>query len=346
MNHKNSILQQSTRERIDNRLVFIDMLRGASILYIVGFWHLMNYTPVFRGYKNSLTLRGTVIVLGIFVFLSGYLLGQRTIEPSKAAVRAFYVKRFLRIYPLYIGALVLFAIFHLSDKITLLKSGLLISNFYGPQLPTLWFITMLMVFHLMAPVLICSIKYRNTFFVYGALIFCLLVLASMFSIAGDSRVAIYFPAFVSGIYLANLKTRRPNLMLILSFIGFSCSIILSFAVRNFPEDSYWSIPLACFGPIFIFLCLLRCKEYVPNWKLFYILGYAAYVMYLIHRPAFQTMMYLIRRMANTMHLPMSGVAQLVYLVFICLPLIILVSWIVQKSYDNALLLTTSYLKKR
>lgn len=54
--------------------VAIDLLRGLSIVYIVGFWHLFDLTSQFPGYKNAVTHNLTVIILSVFVFLSGYLL--------------------------------------------------------------------------------------------------------------------------------------------------------------------------------------------------------------------------------------------------------------------------------
>ena len=36
-----------------DRIVFVDMLGGVCALYIVAFWHLMNYTSAFRGYYIS-----------------------------------------------------------------------------------------------------------------------------------------------------------------------------------------------------------------------------------------------------------------------------------------------------
>lgn len=89
------------------KLPYIDLLRGLSALYIVGFWHLMNYTAQFRGYANELTHRTTVVVLGLFVFLSGHLLAQSRLAPGLAGLKRFLTRRLLRIYPLYLAALIL-----------------------------------------------------------------------------------------------------------------------------------------------------------------------------------------------------------------------------------------------
>jgi len=312
---------------MNNRYVFIDVLRGASVLYIVGFWHLMNYTSAFPIYYNQITLRVTVIILGLFVFLSGYLLGRKTIAPSKEGIKSFYVKRFLRIYPLYLGAIGLFFLFHLSDNSALLKAGFLVSMFYGPPPPTLWFITMIMGFYLLAPLLICAQNHEAKFWTLASMIFVIIVLITLFSPTGDQRIVVYFPAFACGIYFVNLAQHKKHLLSFFS-VGFLLSIILSLYVENFPERSLWSIPLATLGPALIFILSRRYENHIPNIKLFGILSYAGFVMYLIHRPVYHLM--------KLLYFPSMENLQVMYLVFLCLPLIILISLLIQRGYDNTL----------
>lgn len=76
----------------------IDLMRATCILWIVGFWHLLGYAPSIDGYKNDLTYRLTVVVLGLFVFISGHLIGRARIT-NAAEVWRFYRRRMIRIYP-------------------------------------------------------------------------------------------------------------------------------------------------------------------------------------------------------------------------------------------------------
>ena len=87
------------------RFVWADWLRAAYIFNIVGFWHLFNYTDAFPAYYKVVTVRLTVVVLGLFVMLSGYLLGGSRPNLSIAGTWTFYKRRLLRIYPLYVVAL-------------------------------------------------------------------------------------------------------------------------------------------------------------------------------------------------------------------------------------------------
>jgi len=68
-------LRQLLRQTAAERNGAIDLLRALSILYIVGFWHLLGYAPSVSGYKNALTHRLTVVVLGGMGSFAGAMLG-------------------------------------------------------------------------------------------------------------------------------------------------------------------------------------------------------------------------------------------------------------------------------
>jgi hypothetical protein len=62
---------------MSRRYTAIDLLRAGSIIYIVGYWHLLGYVESVHGYKNDLTYRLTVVVLGLFTLIAGVLAGRR-----------------------------------------------------------------------------------------------------------------------------------------------------------------------------------------------------------------------------------------------------------------------------
>ncbi len=59
------------------RKVPIDVMRAVSMLYIVGFWHLLDYTKVVTWHYNLVTYRLTVAALSLFVLISGFLTGRQ-----------------------------------------------------------------------------------------------------------------------------------------------------------------------------------------------------------------------------------------------------------------------------
>jgi hypothetical protein len=61
---------------------------------------------------------------------------------------------------------------------------------------------------------------------------------------------------------------------------------------------------------------------------------AAYVMYLAHRPILEG--------ATAAFFPADSLAQLAYLLLVCMPLIICFSWAIQRGYDAALPSLASY----
>jgi peptidoglycan/LPS O-acetylase OafA/YrhL len=107
-------------ERIE-RSFAIDLLRVIVIFYVVGFWHLFDYTSAFPLYENELTTRLTYLFLGVFTLISSYLIGLNRASQKKSAFH-FYKKKPTRIYPLYFLALGSFYLFGIDNTSTLGKS--------------------------------------------------------------------------------------------------------------------------------------------------------------------------------------------------------------------------------
>ena len=79
------------------KLKSLDYLRSFSMLYIVGYWHLFNYTDAFPQYSNAVTYTMTLIVLGLFVLISGFLIGRREVKPTdnSSSIVGFYKKKLM-----------------------------------------------------------------------------------------------------------------------------------------------------------------------------------------------------------------------------------------------------------
>jgi surface polysaccharide O-acyltransferase-like enzyme len=54
------------------RNIGIDLLRAVSLLYIVSYWHMFNYTNPFPLYNNFLTDIITRTILAVLVLISGF----------------------------------------------------------------------------------------------------------------------------------------------------------------------------------------------------------------------------------------------------------------------------------
>ncbi|NOX32295.1 MAG: acyltransferase [Deltaproteobacteria bacterium] len=312
----------------------IDLLRGLSILYIVGFWHLLNYTRVIHNYNNIITYRITWIVLATFVLISGYFLGGKYI--NQHTLFAFYKKRLKRIYPPYFIAIFVFTILGLSDKITSIKAILSISMFIRPAPRTLWFITMLLFFYLMSPLFIslsrqCVIQYL---LLYTSLL-CILLgyeyasnwLFNYYYL--DIRVAVYLAPFMTGVYISNndIAKNKTKFILFGAIIAFSISCY--FNSDNYGMNLLYSIPMVTIVPLLLFLFFSQLTiESLNAQRIIIFLSTASYFMYLFHRPFYIAI--------KKVYFPSSPIPQLLFLFIICLPVIIVASFVMQKIYDNML----------
>lgn len=312
----------------NDKSLSIDLLRAVCVLYIVGFWHLMDYTHGFVAYNNAATARLTVIVLGLFTFLSGFLLAQAPLRLRAQALQRFYTKRFLRIYPLYLLALLGFWAVGLADRGIALKAALGLSMAYGPPPNTLWFITMILVFYLVAPLLIALRDARLRFLLASLALFALALLAGR-AASGDIRIAEYFPAFALGIHWAGRGRGASMGSASWASLAAIAACALSLVIAGNPQFSLAAAPLAMFGALAIFLLAARLP--LPRdgglAQAIGMLSYASFAMYLFHRIVYKGLHALVD--------PASPTLGLLFLLAVCLPVVIVVGYVVQKAYDAA-----------
>lgn len=306
------------------KLVSIEYLRAFSMLYIVAFWHLMNYTGVFPGYKNLFTSTFTDIVLGLFVLISGFLLAS----PSKTYVsaRQFYTKRLFRIYPLYVLAVALFYFYGLNDATTSFKSLIFISMYYEPAPKTLWFITMLILFYLITPFLLKFVRSPVKFFLITlALLSITLAVEKIFHTV-DMRIILYFPSYVAGIYFAYYR-QKPYLsnIRLVSFLFALSAILILIDFNSWTLHKLKAMPIILVGSYLMFIISYINEDKFKKLALVSFLSYISYAMYLFHRPIFSTI--------KTLYFPENEAYQLLYLLSVGLFAIIVISWLLQKLYD-------------
>jgi peptidoglycan/LPS O-acetylase OafA/YrhL len=304
----------------------VELLRAGCALWIVGFWHLMNYTHGFPGANNAVTLRLTVIVLGLFAFVSGFLLARRPMRLRAPELGRFYARRLLRIYPLYLLALLAFWAVGMADRSTALKAALGISMVYGPAPLTLWFITMILEFYLVAPLLI-ALRGRPGLFVLAAL--------GLFGVAavcgsaanGDIRLAEYFPAFALGVYWARHGERASTRTALGACAATAAAWAWSLATGSDPQYSLAGIPLVTCGGLAAFLLAgrLTLSPHGALARAASLVSYASFAMYLFHRVVYKGL--------HALYDPASPGLGLAWLLLVGVPLVVLVSLLVQRAWD-------------
>lgn len=309
-----------------NRNVLMDTLRAGAILYIVGFWHLCGYSEKLD-IHSEITEFITYSALGLFCFISGFLLSQRyTILNSNDIIR-FYRKRAFRIYPMYFISLTGFLLFGFVDFRTYWKSVLLANMILNQGLLTLWFITMLTMFYLIAPIYLKSYGVMKTIFVTVSL-YLLLVLFHMKTGRIDLRFPQYLPLFAAGI----LAARSESIMRVLEkrvvvVVGFLLFLIVVMITKNLtaaiPRMLFTDI--AIFSVLPIFFKMGGILSNVLNRKIIYILSYASFAIYLLHRIIFE--------IGVMIYQPITLTISIIYLAGVVLSVTIVISYGVQKLYD-------------
>lgn len=307
----------------------VDLLRAGCALWIVGFWHLMNYTHGFPGANNAVTLRLTVIVLGSFTFVSGFLLARTPMRLRAPELGRFYARRLLRIYPLYLLALLAFWALGMADRSTALKAALGISMVYGPAPLTLWFITMILEFYLVAPLLI-ALRRRPALFVLAALALFGVAAACGSAANGDVRLAEYFPAFALGVYWANHGERASTRWALPACAATAAAWAWSLAAGSDPQYALAGIPLVTCGGLAAFLLAgrLTLSPHGALARAASLVSYAGFAMYLFHRIVYKGL--------HALYDPASPGLGLAWLLIVGLPVVVLVSFLVQRACDALL----------
>lgn len=316
------------------RSIAIDWMKALCILYIVGFWHLFNYTQAIPQHENRVTHEITIMVLGLFTLVSGYLMGTKDISFTKTDISGFFKKRLLRIYPPYLGTIAIFAIVNISPLKTLLLSIIPVSLYTGNAPLTLWYIVMLLSFYILAPFLL-TLRKRTSYFI-GT---CLAIEGSLCLLATlaenvDPRNAIYFPCFATGLLLSGhlsvfekIKTwKYLSVFITLAILVSAYAFFLSPPEQALSDfDLSLNLPIALICALTLFALMMKYEEKIPKSTMIEHLSYASFFLYLCHRPIYKPMTYFL--------MPESSLGQVLFLLCICLPMAILCAWTGQKLYD-------------
>lgn len=214
-----------------NRNISFDVARAISMFYIVGILHLSGYTVYSIGHITSFT-SFIWSALGVFTFLSAFLLASKYHFESMADVMAFYRKRVARFYPLFlVSSLLLYAIDYNSLDVTI-KGIFGISCFWKPQQQTLWYISTLMFLYFITP-LLCSRRIGAWLRVaiFGVILGVTLGIQKVFQ-SVDPRFYYYY---------------------IVYFAGIICAVSFPEKTQRVLKSSKTLISLAIYVPIFIYL---------------------------------------------------------------------------------------------
>lgn len=307
------------------RVGFFDCARALCMLYIVCVWHLYRNiqwninldTPLF----NSIT-RGA---LAAFFFISAYFLGKRPVRSFRDAL-GFYKKRLLRFYPLYfIACTSLLAVFLITgvEYIESVRQYVLtlfgLSTIFTPAPATVWFISMLILFYLITP-LVNALGKAWQKAACIAVLFALLLILRQAGFEADARLLLYLPVYGLGLILAKTEIpQKPCLpALLVSLAAFIAGVLLSARFDAFAMQYLVMLP---FIPLVIEAGkIIACCG--PLERIFKFISYGSMVAYLFHRQFFGVL------------LSILGKFPVWFAYLLVVPALLAVSWLVQRIYDR------------
>ena len=313
-----------------------DVARVLSMSFIVVVAHLYGYI---YNVKSAYFIPECAIVtdacLGLFTFISGYLIGNKYIfsKLQRGGVWQFYKKRLLRIIPLFLlSAIVLYLIGFNSVRATL--NGILcISPFVKPRPMTLWYIPVILLCYLITPI-VCRKGFFWRFFCSLTIFLVLLVVKKVVPTIDwrfQYNILFYFVGVVSAPFFdwKFHKTTFVKWLVVVLFIFFlvvsHCYTLNVHVKRLFAGVGVFAILFICEG---IANVLFNKEKSNVMSRLIINVSYASMVCYMFHRLFFWG--------GELLWNPSIHWIKWGYMAGIVFPVMIFLSYYIQCGYDKLL----------
>lgn len=285
----------------------------------------------------SLLVKITYASLGTFTFISGYFLKKKELRSMDGCTK-FYITRLKRFWiPFFISALTLWVIGGFVGKpwfTSPLNFGLSLvglSCFWGPMPSTLWFMVMMVLCYLITPILLYKSN-QGQRVVRSVLLMGLLVLLYRLGHL-DERLLVYIPMYLLGLCLPDSFTKiiRDHKIAVVIVTALLLGTVI---VTNKLEGLllyYVVVPLGY--PFIISLSeMVSSCLWVRNAA--NIVSYSSMNMYFFHRQMYLSAIFLFNiSMFPNFH---GATMPLWFAIIVVIPIIITVSYFLQKGYDRML----------
>ena len=316
----------------DDRLQAFDLVRLLAVAYVISLRHIPNYLTQDR--TGPLNTMVTYLMLGCLVFVSGYVLTRRypALGDGKSTW-AFLTRRLLRVYPLYVVALLGYVVYDRSLTAAnviahLLSLSLVLTPATGEPLRTIWFVSIIILYYF---AYVGFARMKDAFLVIVAVL-ATLVLLVVNTCTGytDERLALFLPLFAAGIVMARrqvLPRLRAAPVLISAVVFLSCGIAQLVNVRPpaLPEALLVVVwMLSGVLPVWAAASWLIRKLGWGKWA--GRLCYTSFCAYLFHRHVYRILLLIFQ--------PSSDGGTVLYLALVGVPLAFLVGFCIQSAYDR------------
>lgn len=280
------------------KLLEFDVLRSVAILLL-----FVSHSEVVSRTFNGVSIEwiGPFIgsfLLGSFYFIAGYFVDASFYKRDKGKF-AFFKSKFIRIYPPYLLAVILFVVvldYTLKRRdwaVYLLNLQFIFSPAFVKQLLTLWYISVLMGFYIGYAFLFVRTKSALSLYMGMFLVYALVYLVHIQTELFDGRFLMYLPIFITGIYFS--RNRKAFEWF------FSIPFVLSLAFALIGLLLYWYVQAAGYAflswqhltavDLYILssaLFWLRVfRGSISSWKIWAPISTASFFAYLYHRPIWE-----------------------------------------------------------
>ena len=336
---KNKIDIRSTTgnpEKIQRNLG-IDYIRVVCVMWIICVEHITAYAKLNLSGVDISTC--TMMSLSLLFFISGWCCRNKRLD-SINEIRIFIKGRLIRLYPLYLLALVcmiltsyLFGYGYVTGKARIIGGILLIGTFISPPISTLYFVNILMLFFLITPLLKRNSGKCSIISLVGILAL-MIGLKQYHIIEIDERAIYYLPSFFLGVNAKKFsincmrEKERKNIIcvaLIIMLISFKGYGLLTMCENLSLKWLWQAIVLWILSwSSLIVLNPTRNREFIKRNRIVDILSYSEYCMFLFHRPLFSMVCHF------------YGGGQRISPVFsyiVVVPILVLVAFVLQKGYE-------------
>jgi peptidoglycan/LPS O-acetylase OafA/YrhL len=273
---------------------------------VVSLWHGQGYVYEASGWSTIMSARGlaasgaaVTTALGLVFLVSGYAIAYTYgVLAHPGAARRFLTRRVLRLYPLYVVALVLFLTFVYPDSAVayswkwvaaqFLCVGVLLPRSAGPPVLTLWFVQLILVYCVAYAAVMSRRTSKSRVLTLLGVIGVLLIAALVLGFC-DYRVLEYTPAFVLGVWLGRLAWRpRSRLLSLFTLLAFLAAAAAFSRVFTLDSESVtaWQHVLAASMPMLALMPAWLCAAWIADrvgGRAVEMVAYASFGAYLFHR---------------------------------------------------------------
>ncbi len=305
-------------------------------MWIVGVWHLKDYVDddgvprIINDIGNLIT----VAVLGVFTFISGFFLKKYSVRSFSDALY-FYKKRLIRLWwPFLVAASTMYIASFVGgspwfeNPMSFVMSLLGLSVFMLPLPSTFWYVSMLLLFYLLTPLMLFP-KRRIWKYLLEIAIELAFIILWMNGIT-DFRYVLMYPMFVLGMAVNNshIAVLKSN-----GWWVAGVSILLLVLSVIYPKNDLliivcWQVMVL---PLLIIVSSFLSKiEMVAKAGTF--IAYSSMNMYLFHRHVYLFLVLMLN--IHSLSSIRDATMPLWFGWLIALPLIIVLSYFLQKAYDR------------